>query len=132
MNPDRTIHVGGQAAYTIRFTQNALFQLEQQSDKSLAEFMTMSNVSACQWLLWAGLEGARKKHKLRSTPYTLDEVGDIIDDAGGAPAVVPVILDAIGAAFPQPKANDPEPDPKNAPEESGTGTAISSPASSSV
>lgn len=38
-------------------------------------------------IFWAGLEGGRKKFATRQMPYSMDEVGDLLDDMGGIAVV---------------------------------------------
>jgi hypothetical protein len=134
MNPDRTIEAGGKT-YTVRFTQNALFKLEQQTGKSVLDYMIGSNVSGAHYLLWAGLEGARQKHKSRSAPYSLDEVGSLMDDYAAEHKnahrkLMTLLIEAVEAAFPAQTEEDQKKDKtdgteKNVDEGAGTGTATS-------
>ncbi len=51
-------------------------------------------------LLFAGLEGYRRKFSTRLDPITLDEAGDVLTDCGGMPGVQYVIADALAAYLP--------------------------------
>lgn len=51
-------------------------------------------------LLFAGLEGYRRKFTTRIDPITLDEAGDVMTDCGGMPGVQYVIADALQAYLP--------------------------------
>lgn len=126
MMSDRTIEIGGKA-YTIRFGQYALFLLEQASGKSVEQFGAMPNFSALYLLLYAGLECARLKYRNRVQPWTLLEVGELLEEAGGMAALSASVMDAFFMAFPQqrpalpqeqPEKNEqtqPEPDPAGTP-----------------
>jgi len=100
-NQERSFEVGG-TTFTIRFTQNALYRMEEK----LGSFLAIANrlgAREAQVMMWAGLEGARLKNKSRRQEYTLDEAGDLIDELGGLAQAVPIIIDAFNAAFPQKK-----------------------------
>lgn len=83
--------------YPIVFSTNAAYALDLQLrslklgtvgefvDRTLAGRASLAEI---QLLLWACLEGGRKKAKTRTMPFTVDEVGDMIDDAGGVNQVV--------------------------------------------
>jgi hypothetical protein len=54
-------------------------------------------------VFWAALETARLKTRNRPSPWTVDEVGDLIDEIGSNvffDEVYPQVLDAFVAAFP--------------------------------
>ena len=51
-------------------------------------------------LLFAGLEGYRRKFTNRLDPITLDETGDVLTDCGGMPGVQDVIAAAWAAYLP--------------------------------
>lgn len=51
-------------------------------------------------LLFAGLEGYRRKFKTRLEPITIEEAGDCLTDCGGMPGVQYVIADALAAYLP--------------------------------
>ena len=86
--------------YGLRFTSNALFKLEEKSGRSVPEMLVAFNEGRCgvrdiQLMFWAALEGHRLKSKPRSSPYTVEEAGDIIDDAGGFREVADLLTTAI-------------------------------------
>lgn len=136
MNPERSIEIGGRA-YPLLFSQNAAFQLElylkQNKMGTLADFMSQLLSPQCgpmhfQIFMWACLEGARRKTNGRFQPYTVDEVGDLIDTAGGLDAITNQLMEALTPAIP--KAEDT--DTKNEPARSGTGKRSSRRASTSA
>ncbi len=51
-------------------------------------------------LLFAGLEGYRRKFTNRLDPITLDETGDVLTDCGGMPGVQDVLAGAWAAYLP--------------------------------
>lgn len=51
-------------------------------------------------LLFAGLEGFRRKFKTRIDPITLDEASDVLTDCGGMPGVQDVLALCLGAYLP--------------------------------
>lgn len=161
MQSDKTITTLDGKTLQIRFGQNALYLLEEHLAKlhqqgvlrsrkfSYTDEKTGNTVEldlaigvedlaqlprrlGCQVGLWAGLEGARKKYKTRTQPYTIEEAGDIIDDCGGFQAIESTVIEAFKAAFPQlfpedQKQEGTEGAEKNAPPEPAkTGTRRSS------
>jgi hypothetical protein len=99
-NQERTFIADGRT-YAIRFTQNALYKLEEKLGRRIdaANF----GVVDFQTMLWAGLEGARLKHKSRTQPFTIEETGDIVDAMreGGLDPMA-IIMDAWTAAMAPP------------------------------
>lgn len=126
---DSVIEAGGKT-FVVRFSQNALFLLEQHLESMeddnrraghaaktriersggrdvVVEISGMdllkelpTNVSM-QLLFWAGLEGARLKNRDRAQPYTVYEAGDIIDEVGGIDQIMIPVSRAYALAFPQ-------------------------------
>jgi hypothetical protein len=96
-NQERTFVVD-ERTYTVRFTQNALYRLQKQLNRPLQEITGLASVVEIQTMLWAGLEGARLKHLDRKEPFTIDEVGDIIDELGGMGAAAEIVSDALRIA----------------------------------
>jgi hypothetical protein len=96
-NQERTFVVG-ERTYTARFTQNALYKLQKQLNRPLHEITGFASAVEIQTMLWAALEGARLKHLDRKEPFTIDEVGDIIDDLGGMGAAAEIVSDALRMA----------------------------------
>lgn len=100
---DRTIDVNGQPL-TIRFGPYALFLIEQASGRSIETFEGVPNFTAFYLILFAGLECARQKYRSRPQPWTMDEVGELMESAGGMEALSGPVFDAWFAAFPKAKA----------------------------
>jgi hypothetical protein len=115
--------------YPVMFTSNALFRLEKETGVATAVLGTLllhqrAGLRELQQILWAGLEGARLKYGTRPMPFSVDEVGDLIDEAGGAlvvwdmdGAIVKAVMDAFQDAFP--KAKRPEDGSTVIPEKAG-------------
>lgn len=87
MSVAKHVMIAGKA-YPIQYTANALRRLEQQTKMTTTQlgFLLVSGQGGFSHLhdiLWAGLEGARLKEMTRLQPYTIDEVGDLLDEAGG-------------------------------------------------
>jgi hypothetical protein len=81
--------------YTLKFSTNAICELEQLQNKGLNEIVgDLERLSTVRALLWAGL---RAKHP----GVTLVMAGDLIDAIGMVPATE-VIGRALNAAFPPP------------------------------
>src|SRR6185295_16799532 len=101
MNPERTIVLNGQA-FPVVFSQNAIFALTQylrnNNMGTLASFITrtippldkngkispdadLSGLAADgQIFLWACLEGGRRRSHYRHQPFTIDEVGELMQE----------------------------------------------------
>jgi hypothetical protein len=93
-NQERTFVVG-ERTYSVRFTQNALYKLQKQLNRPLHEITGFASIVEIQTMLWAGLEGARLKHSDRKEPFTIEEVGDLIDELGGMGAAAEIVSDAL-------------------------------------
>lgn len=52
-------------------------------------------------LMYAGLEGHRLKFRTKETPWTLDEVSDVLDDCGGMAGVQEVMNEALSEFWPK-------------------------------
>lgn len=93
--------------YPLRFTSNALFRLERELGRPCQVLLAAyaageTGVMENQTLLWAGLEGARLKRDAPRSPFTIDEVGDIVDKVPGWwPAVLPLLGEALRRALPR-------------------------------
>lgn len=86
------------AEYTLKFSTNAICELEERLDKGLNTIIAnMERVATVRALLWAGL---RAHHP----DVTIATAGELIDLAGVAP-VTEAIGKALTAAFP--KVSDP-------------------------
>jgi hypothetical protein len=108
----------GKQTYEVRYTSNALRLLEKETGRQTQQIglMLMAGrygFGLLQEILWAGLEGARIKLSSRPAPYTVNEVGDLIDEAGGPGEFwdehgsnASAILDAWMEAFPAKKREE--------------------------
>jgi len=115
---EQTVVFGGRA-YSIVYNSNALFRLEKETGYSIQQigFLLLNGrggYALMQQILWAGLEGARIRNITRPNPFTVEEVGDLLDTEGG-PAMIwendkhPVaisIMDAWISAFPKKERKD--------------------------
>lgn len=78
--------------YPILINSNALFKLEERTGLSTERIGMMmvtgrAGYQLLQIILWAGLEAGRVRYKLKRPPFEMEEVGDLLDLAGGAPTV---------------------------------------------
>ncbi len=123
----KTVQIGN-TVVSIQYSSNALRLLERQTGKTVQQIglylvSGRGGFGLLQEILWAGLEGARLKHNTRPAPFTVDEVGDLIDDhEGGAAAVwaengliATAVLDAWLEAFPSKKREGGEKKDENPP-----------------
>jgi hypothetical protein len=82
----------GEKTYPIVFSSNALFKLEEKTGLSTERIGLLMSAGRAgyqmmQIILWSSLEAARVKLRSRREPFTVEEVGDLLDEAGGAPTV---------------------------------------------
>lgn len=85
----------GDVEYTLKFSTNAICELEDRLDKGLNTIVAnMERLTTVRALLWAGLQS---KHD----SITLQKAGEIIDQSGMA-AATEAIGKALNAAFPRP------------------------------
>jgi hypothetical protein len=83
----------GDAVYTLKFSTNAICELEDHLDKGLNTIVAnMERLTTVRALLWAGM---RAHHP----DVTLKQAGEMIDRVGMAPATE-AIGKALTAAFP--------------------------------
>lgn len=78
----------GDNVYPVLFSANALRRLEEQTGMSIMQLgyilqQGLGTFNQMHCIVWAGLEGGRIRAKTRPNPFTMDEVGDLIDEAGG-------------------------------------------------
>jgi hypothetical protein len=83
---------GTKGTYPIVFSSNALYKLEEKTGMSterigLMLFTRRAGFQMMQIILWAALEAARVREKLRRDQFTIDEVGDLLDEEGGSAVV---------------------------------------------
>lgn len=107
----------GPNTYPLSFGANALRRLERTTELTLDQIvaqMRTGSVAIMQEALWAGLEGGRLKTNYRPLSWTIDEVGDLLDEHGGANAIwhnpahpiAAAVIEAWTSAFPQPRKDD--------------------------
>lgn len=121
MSPEHVISIKGKAL-PVLFTVGSVSRLQRETGLRLGDFINMFSASPdlqqaadagdmeqvarlwfqqtglleIQGLLFAGLEGARAKERYRSTPYTFDQVGDLLEEAdGGMMAVFQALVPAF-------------------------------------
>lgn len=88
----------GGTGYTLKFSSNAICELEERLNKSLNVIVTdLERLSTLRALLWAGL-------RANMPDVTMAQAGDIIDQAGIA-AATEIIGRALSAAFPPPSGD---------------------------
>jgi hypothetical protein len=87
---------GGQD-YTLRFSANAICELEQQVDRAEADIVASlqgtPRYSLIRAVLWAGLTG-------HHPGITLKAAGDIMDALGGLAAAMQIVTRGLVLAFP--------------------------------
>lgn len=143
----------GKVTHPVAFTSNALYKLEKETGLSTERIAFMmatgrAGFQMMQVILWAGLEAARLRNNTRREPFTLEEVGNLLDEEGGSAVVWaaeddgmekqadgskiqvrerrelhPIgaaILEAWASAFPKPRAKA-EPSPKETPANGSAG-----------
>lgn len=100
----------GGEKYDFILSTNALSDMEDLLEKGVLDiaqsFMDgKTTFSELRVVVMCGLSGAAKK--LRK-PFTLDldQVGDLIDEAGGLPGIMPTIAKAFVDAFPTSEVNE--------------------------
>lgn len=108
--------------YILEYGQNALCALEDQTGESIVDIMAsfskapekrLASFSFTRALLWAGLKSGRRN-------ITLEDVGDILEQAGGEyMKVIQIAIEEISASmvtiFPSSGQNEKEKVEKNAP-----------------
>lgn len=127
---DHVIEIGGKV-YPLLFSTNAASALDRLlrdlHQGNVAELLgrviaKQPSLTDIHMMMWALIEGGRKRaasratdpSKARFTPFTLDEVGDMIDDAGGLQQIMDAVELAMVAATPKPSTEDePVGDEKN-------------------
>lgn len=98
-NRERTFKSGGRDR-ALRFTHDALYRLEQALERPLAALQSPPEPAELRALLWAGLEGARRKAGSPAEPATLEQAAAIIDELG-VDATASLAFGALRAAFPK-------------------------------
>jgi hypothetical protein len=98
MKPSNVTLTVGERTYTVRFDTNALASLEQLLGTSVPEIFKrvgsgLGLMVEMRAILWAGL---RRHH----AGITLEQAGDLIDEAGGVGDVFTSLRSAIRSAIP--------------------------------
>jgi hypothetical protein len=110
MAATHTIEVNGKA-FQVRIGWNAVRRIEEAlgepvQDVGVKMMAGRSGIRELGIIFWAGLETARLKERTRPNPWTIEEVGDLIDEAG-SPAffdqIYPKLMVAFSEAFPPAK-----------------------------
>jgi hypothetical protein len=84
----KQVQFGSRGTHPIVFGSNALFNAEKVSGLSIERLAFLMQVGRAGYqhsiiLLWAALENGRMRFKTRPEPFTLEEVGDMLDEVGG-------------------------------------------------
>jgi len=79
--------------FPIAYSSNAIFLLEEKTGMTLERFGFLlatgrAGLRLMQLFLWAGLEGGRLRAKTRRSIFTVEEVGDLVDETEGGPEAV--------------------------------------------
>lgn len=79
--------VGASDSYVMKFTTNAICQIETVAGKTLEDViagMQRGSLVDVRWFLWAMLQA-------HHPDFTVEQAGDAIDDCGGLGAVMPQV-----------------------------------------
>jgi len=77
-----------------------LLKKKKDRDRRTQEFAQQIGLTEVMSLLYAGLEGYRRKFKTQIDPITLDDVDRVLTDCGGIPGVQQPIADCFTEYFP--------------------------------
>lgn len=77
-----------------------LLKKKEDRDRRTAEFAQTIGLTEIMSLLFAGLEGYRRKFKTQIDPITLDDVDRVLTECGGIPGVQQPIADCFTAYWP--------------------------------
>jgi hypothetical protein len=77
-----------------------LLKKKSDRDRKTAELAQTIGLTEVMSLLFAGLEGYRRKFKTQIDPITLDDVDRVLTDCGGIPGVQQPIADCFTAYWP--------------------------------
>jgi len=69
-------------------------------EKRLEQLATTIGLTEVLSLMFAGMEGFRRKFKTRLDPYTIDDAGDALEDCGGIPGVQDPLSKCFTAYWP--------------------------------
>lgn len=109
------VNIGGKQ-YPLSFGHNAIRRLERQTGYAMPQIlaeMRSGSHAIMHEALWAGLEGGRMKTNHRPLAYSLDEVGDMLDEHAGNGVwnepdheISKALIEAWTSAFPAPRKED--------------------------
>ncbi len=77
-----------------------LLKRKKDRDKKLGELAQTIGLTEIMSLLFAGLEGYRRKYRTQIEPVSIDDVDRILTDCGGIPGVQQPLADCFSAYFP--------------------------------
>lgn len=77
-----------------------LLKRKKDRDRKLQELAQTIGLTEIMSLLFAGLEGYRRKFRTQIEPVTIDDVDRILTDCGGIPGVKQPLADCFSAYFP--------------------------------
>ena len=77
-----------------------LLKSKKDRDRRTQELAKTIGLTEIMSLLYAGLEGFRRKFKTQLDPITLDDVDRVLTDCGGIPGVQTPLADCFTAYFP--------------------------------
>lgn len=81
-------------------TEIHLLKRKKDRDRKLTELAQTIGITEIMSLLFAGLEGFRRKFKTQIEPVTIDDVDRILTDCGGIPGVKEPLANCFAAYFP--------------------------------
>jgi hypothetical protein len=101
-------------SYAVKFGFNALRLFGNETGKSLAEIMTLSNnigMNDAIALMWAGLKDG---HRVEKTPFvmTMDDVSDLLD---ADPSALNKVMDVFAKSFKAPESGNVQTQPTATP-----------------
>lgn len=82
----------GKSHYPVVFGSNALRLLEKETGTTIERLGLLmvtgrAGYSVMQAVVWAGLEHGRLRNRLTRPPFTMEEVGDLLDEEGGSAVI---------------------------------------------
>jgi len=77
-----------------------LLKRKKDRDRKMTELAQTIGLTEIMSLLFAGLEGYRRKFKTQIEPVSIDDVDRILTDCGGIPGVKGPLADCFAAYFP--------------------------------
>jgi len=77
-----------------------LLKRKKDRDRKMTELAQTIGITEIMSLLFAGLEGHRRKFKTQVEPVTIDDVDRVLTDCGGIPGVKGPLADCFAAYFP--------------------------------